>query len=640
MANQNSFGHFLSHQVWEDATKLLNFQVDQKKFNKHFNTISMFYFEKLGSSRSNISGVEYFEKTIATNLFYTLEDEFRLHHYTLPKTCLTLRPWTFFSYPLRVLYYAIGLYFLKMTQEFLSEQFVERNPHFNTFYGGGIRYDAEKLILNPDKVYFKQYYQKFRSAIKAEASHNTRDKVIIKFDVENYFYEIPTDLLLLRVDSRIKSSIKAKLAYDTQTIEQIRFFFRFLMNNKKGIPVTDNDVISGYLGHLYLSFADLEIDDLLDPEPILGDHHLIRYVDDYYISLTFMPNTPRQERADFITYIASRISDIFHESFDLRLNAKTEVYWLEEENSRKRLISNLKRVSNSFSIVEDEEEGQGEEGQDRLDQLLSEVEHLKKFNQSCIYERTIAFEDEILKHIYDTRVDQLLHKPENVVRLTNALNDFNFHLVKLSPSELILLIMKDPSARARFKSFLLSLAAPTTTDNDLILRFLAQTNFTDEDLMTKLRTDKRFKGIISALDKADLNLENSGYFDLTQSQIAKLAKMPNVLEQGKLRVLSERIGSFSVALNHLLNEIHSLCGNLDDETKKSAKQYDAILVAAFLRKKRLPNNIIIDIANLFDRRNNNQVSHPGSDHYMTWGVTEEEYAMFKSAVAKCFNRLL
>jgi hypothetical protein len=42
---------------------------------------------------------------------------------------------------------------------------------------------------------------------------------------------------------------------------------------------------------------------------------------------------------------------------------------------------------------------------------------------------------------------------------------------------------------------------------------------------------------------------------------------------------------------------------------------------------------------MFDRRNSNSVSHPGSDDNHIWEVTEEEYLEYYNYVGKCFDLL-
>ena len=85
--NQNNssdtpqLGYFLDyHRHWLQALDLLKYQLERKKKNRHFNTLEMFYYEKLKQSFGELEGEEYFKTRIANNLFYGLK-EFN----TLPK---------------------------------------------------------------------------------------------------------------------------------------------------------------------------------------------------------------------------------------------------------------------------------------------------------------------------------------------------------------------------------------------------------------------------------------------------------------------------------------------------------------------------------------------------------------------------
>lgn len=113
--------------------------------------------------------------------------------------------------------------------------------------------------------------------------------------------------------------------------------------------------------------------------------------------------------------------------------------------------------------------------------------------------------------------------------------------------------------------------------------------------------------------------------------------MPEVIEQTRLRVLSEKEQSYSVALNHLLNEIHAVCIKQEWANKK---EYDVNDVVKFLHSKNVPHEICIKVRNLFDCRNSNRVSHPGSEDSCAWEVTREEYIDYCENVGKCLDFLL
>lgn len=86
------FGYFLTYEMWQDALRLLNYQVARKQKNKHFYTLSMFYYEKLGKRKSSgktelesIKEERYFKEKIANSLFYGLSNEFGVHPYVQPR---------------------------------------------------------------------------------------------------------------------------------------------------------------------------------------------------------------------------------------------------------------------------------------------------------------------------------------------------------------------------------------------------------------------------------------------------------------------------------------------------------------------------------------------------------------------------
>ena len=126
MSNRHNLSHFITIEMWQNALKLLNFQIQQRQKNKHYNSLSIFYYEKLGSSIEVLKTEEYFRERIASSLFYGLTKEFSAITYIVPKFGLGLRKLTFLTYPMRAVLYSIGLYLLRLTQEFLTEQFTHR----------------------------------------------------------------------------------------------------------------------------------------------------------------------------------------------------------------------------------------------------------------------------------------------------------------------------------------------------------------------------------------------------------------------------------------------------------------------------------------------------------------------------------
>lgn len=114
-------GYFISYDTWLEAKRLLDFQINNKKTSKHYNTLNFFYFASLADKTKKLMSKCYYQDKINNNLFYALENEFFYYKYTLPKEGIGLRRFFFFSYPMAVLYYSIGIYLLKVTQQFIID---------------------------------------------------------------------------------------------------------------------------------------------------------------------------------------------------------------------------------------------------------------------------------------------------------------------------------------------------------------------------------------------------------------------------------------------------------------------------------------------------------------------------------------
>ncbi|MCG4586068.1 hypothetical protein L0P56_11245, partial [Anaerosalibacter bizertensis] len=67
------------------------------------------------------------------------------------------------------------------------------------------------------------------------------------------------------------------------------------MRDKLGIPQSDNNIISDFIGYLYLLFADMTISDEIRDEKIEYSK-VIRYVDDIYIIIKYKDNLDEYEK--------------------------------------------------------------------------------------------------------------------------------------------------------------------------------------------------------------------------------------------------------------------------------------------------------------------------------------------------------
>ena len=651
------FDYFLDyHRHWLQALELLKHQLKRKKGNtkkkqghRHFNTLEMFYYEKLEESFKELESREYFNTRVANNLFYGLK-EFAVVPYTIPKGNLGLRRYKFMTLPMRVLYYAVGLYLLELSQEYLKDYYQPHHNRIHANYGGNLYFEGDQLNLNPNSIYYYSHYREFDAKVKHQKEGDTRRKVVIRLDIENYFDGLGIPRLLDLLAERVKPSIQRERHYNETTQAQLISFFNFVSGGTLGIPQSDNNVISSFIGHLFLIFGDLFLDDELRKHgDSVDSYKIIRYVDDICISITFkeQDSNLKDARAKInlrnqFNSLAPRISDCLYENLGLRLNPKIQLFILENEKDKERLEKSLKQISLGLEMADEEN---NEQPFDKIKKIFRYLEKLKSSPIAPHFpeprEPNLDEEDEeVLKGIYDERVRQMLKQPTNEARLRGIFMDsggFDFELVNASPKPIIILILmlECDKVPKKFEEFLLSKKHLTSRDIHLTLIYLCQTQFARKGLIKLLKRNPQMKKIMEIFETDSLPLKLTGYYGLMARQILKIAE-PNVIEQIRLRILCELKGEYSVAFNHLLNEIQAICYTLDKEAK-DPEEYKANEVSTFLRNQKIPHETHTKIRNLFDRRNKSPVSHANP---IAWAVTKDEYMSYRYHAGNCLKHLL
>lgn len=626
-------GYFLDYKChWLQALDLLKYQLETKKGNRHFNTLEMFYYEKLEEFFGILENENYFNTRVANNLFYGLK-EFTVVLYTRPKSNLGLRRYKFMTCPMRVLYYAVGLYLLELTQEYLQDY--KSHEHIQANYGGQLHLEDGKLNLKPDNIFYQKHYKKFRKRLRQEIRSNTERKVVIYLDIENYFDELSIPKLLNLLEKRVKPSTQRDMLYDVTTQAQLISFFNLVSGGASGIPQSDNNVISNFIGHLFLAFGDSFLDDELHKKnDSIESYAIIRYVDDIYISITFKEQD-KDLRDQFLNSLTPRIADCFYENLGLRLNPKTRLFDLEKEKDKQELEKKLKKVSQGIEIADEENK---EQPADKITNIFKQLRRLKNSSIDPHFQGHRELEEEVLKEVYDEKVQEMLKKSDYKSHLKGIFmssGGFDFELVNAYPSPIIILILACEDVPEKFEKFLRSKKDLTSRDIYLILSYLCQIEFDRAKLklLELLKQSPQMKEVMEIFEDSSLPTL-IGYYGLRAEQVSKIAE-PNVTEQIRLRVLCELKEEYSVALNHLFNEIQAICYVLD-KGAKGTKKYEANQVATFLRNQNVSHKTQTQIRNLSDRRNKSPVSHADP---IAWTVTKEEYMGYRSHVGDCLRHL-
>ena len=321
----------------------------------------------------------------------------------------------------------------------------------------------------------------------------------------------------------------------------------------------------------------------------------------------------------------------------LRLNPKTRLFDLEKEKDKQELEKKLKKVSQGIEIADEENKEQP------ADKIKNIFKQLRKLKNSSIdpphFQGHRELEEEVLKEVYDEKVQEMLKKSDyksHLKEIFMSSGGFDFELVNAYPLPIIILILACEDVPEKFEKFLRSKKDLTSRDIFLILSYLCQIEFDQAKLklLELLKQSPQMKEVMEIFEDS-LPPKLIGYYGLRVKRVSKIAE-PNVTEQIRLRVLWELKEEYSVALNHLLNEIHAICRILDQEAK-IAKRYEADEVAAFLSNQNVPHETHTQIRNLFDRRNKSLVSHADP---IAWAVTKAEYMNYRHHVGNCLKHLL
>ncbi len=632
---QSQIGYFLKYEFWRDSKKLLDFQMNQFDKSNYFKTLSMFYYRLLQKDQ-DIGKEEYFEKFIASNMFFGLTELYKTINYLVPKKILGYRNYKFMTYPMRILYNSIGLYILNVSNDLLN--FISKNKKINSFYGGDLKYSNDTLNINQKSITYHDHYKKFCSRVLKSIREYDDSSIVLHFDYQNYYDSISMEKLLKILNKLIEPNIKQKLNFNDSTIDQIVFFFKFLNKGENGIPQYDNDIISNYLGHLFGLFGDLYIDDLLLKIKIIKKYSIIRYVDDTYIFISFHNISNKKKINKFLNKLLPSLVYKVHTSLNLRINYhKSRIFWLKNDVDKIELRSQLKSTSQDFVFGHDLTEDEESEEAITIN-IFNMLDEIKSFEYKKEFEYKYEFGGTI-NSVYSKKINNHLSKTENIEKLEKIFEHFDFDKITQYPKQLLILILKCSKAKKKFESYLNKKKVESPLDAHMVVEYFVQTSFKKRKILKKIEALEGYSYIYNLIIEDKIFFKNTGYFNLDIGTIEKIELKINYLEQIRWRVYWEKIEFYSAALNHLLNEIHAICFNLDSESKK-INDYNSDSVQKFLQKFRIANEVKIQIKNLFNRRNINPLSHPGGDTDYYLPISKAEYMEFKDKVGICIYEII
>jgi len=633
--------HFLKYEHWTSGIELLEAQIDMSEHNAHFKTLACKLYKDSDNVLNTIKTKEFFEDFVSTGLFYGLEDIFKTHSYSIPKNGLGVRNFHFMSLPMRILYYAIGSYIIEITEEFMSfHEGTKVKKTISTYYGGKLITNNNKLVLNLDNLYFLKHYRDFKEELLDEARNNK--PFIIRFDIENYFDNVNIRNLLDNIEKYIKPGVKLEKRYDEITKSTISTFLRYMLLGHDGLPQADNDIISSYLANLNLITLDYKIEGIIqknkNTSTFNGRHKIVRYIDDIFIFLEpdilgDLSNPPliKEELKQEAILLSNLISEQTFSNLGLRFNNKSQLFYLTSDKDREEFLDVIKKISIYNVDISNEKSVHR-----KYNTFIDSIHKFKDSNvkSNFTFNNLKEIEDGI-KGIYDKNLRKYILKKERKRELRWLLRDINLHNTSYLSDEFNVILSIFETTKFRYKIHLKRNIQKTAIYYKNLLTFLLVNDFHDEELIEILHSSTPFGKIINYNDNISNNFESVGYFNISFDNFSRIKNQKRIIGQIHLRRLSEINKDYTVALSHLLNEVHVICESFDPNRR--GNDYKAPNAIEYLFNKSVPKETIIGIQNLFDRRNKSPVSHADNNAIP---VSKTEYFYYKNMVGNCIQHIL
>ena len=153
-------------------------------------------------------------------------------------------------------------------------------------------------------------------------------------------------------------------------------------------------------------------------------------------------------------------------------------------------------------------------------------------------------------------------------------------------------------------------------------KFISEIHERYKSVILPLEVENQYLTLIKKILGEDIPLAAKGFYD-----IDSLNKHNLLNQQVKLKVYNLNRGLYNVAFNHLLNEFDTLFSikyfneNNNNRTRLEVTQ-------RMIEEKYFHDEIMF-VADFYDRRNNNSISHASKKEYGYWSVSKDEYLEYE-----------
>ena len=659
-----NIGYYITKNHIKKAIELLELQLEQK--SPLYNTVDFTIYR---NSNTSIDIASFYKRFIKPDTFYYFEDKFQILNYYGVQKAYKIREFHFFTWNMLVLYYAVGFYIRELLDKYIINfQNIYSKKPINIFYGGSINIENPKK----SKIYYYDDYKEFlhikETLTKPEKN---RIKYAISLDIKSFFYSIDHKILLEIINKKAYPTTKKRLHFNENAKESIEFLFKYLVQGSKGIPVSNQNIISSFISSIYFTvFDEFIVDNYLNT----GNFHYIRYVDDFYLIFTENASEPINKIRKKIYDIENEISDFLIENLKLSISSSKSNRFIINNSDTHLDFLNSTSFESPFVQEFDYNELYGDS---ILNKKIKDKPAPEIFNECIDILKKLKLETNSLSQIKINAKEStylnniLIHKgclayskstdAKRIVSNSEIFSDFeNIDFILIKIKVLLHLITINSDYRNKFFIFLIKalLSGKSITQTITIvdkfihqLQFLISESQNDKKIelekeyneyinkfieilepMLKHTSNKYIQLIFKALNNEYKLFEFDRIYD--SDFLSKKSSVP-LVQQIKQRNINEKLGNFNVSFNHLLNEFQSLFEMLF----LNGKQVSALEIRNKMTEKGFTTSEIKFITEFFDRRNQNSISHTNELEIGFWSVEQSEYENFKSKLIPIIRKI-
>ncbi len=646
------------------ALELLELQLEQ--VSPLYNTVD---FTTYRNNDTTIDIESFYNDFIRRDSFYYYNDIFQVLNYYGVQRAYKIREFHYFTWQMLVLYYAVGFYIRELLDKYIVNfTSVYLKKPIDVFYGGNLNLAEPKK----SKIYYYEDYKEFLH-LKETLTQPEEGKIkyAISLDIKSFFYTIDHKILLDLIDRKAYSTTKKGLHFNEFTKEAIEFYFKYLVKDSKGIPVSGQNIISSFISSIYFTdFDEFVVDNFLNT----GKFHYIRYVDDFYLIFSEDSTKPISEIRQEIYDIENEIADFLIKHLKLSVSSsKSDRFQITDIESHLNFLN-----ATGFESPFEQEFDYEELYEDSILSLQIKDKPAPEIFSECIEilkelklqsDTLPQFEIDAKKSSYLNFI--LIHKnclsysksaeAKQIVRQSGIFSDLNnidFILIKIKV--LLHLVTIDEEYRKGFFEFIvdaLQSGKSLTQKITIVDRFIHQLQFliseskgaTKDELIAEyneyinvfivkleplieLCTNGYFKILFKALKNEYSLITFDKIYDFNFLSDKKCIPL---VQQIKQRNINEKLGFYNVCFNHLLNEFQ----NLFEMIMLNGTQVTAKDIRDEMAKDGFTTSEIKFVTEFFDRRNQNSISHTNEQEIGFWGVGQVEYEEYKKNVEPIIRKV-